>query len=202
MKSLNEIREMNITKRVVENEIETIWSSEEVNHNGDPFFTIKKARGYYLYAQRVGVDSIAFILYDGDTQKYALIHESKPPLDTTHYRSSLITAFGGSIDMGKETSYQEICQIEVVEESGYIVPFSNIHSIGKTLVSTQMSQLCEGFIVDVTNLKKEQQAEWELYESSSIEGERVIWMSADEVMENGDWKSVYIMTQARYREII
>jgi len=185
----------------MENTIETLWSSSESNQNSESYFTIKKTRGYYLFAQRAGVDSIAFILYNADRQKYALIHESKPPLDGIDYRASLITAFGGSIDMGDAVTYQQICQTEVAEEAGYNVPLSNIHSIGKTLVSTQMSQMCEGFLVDVTGIPKEQKAEWEVLESSTINGDRVLWMSYDEVMENGDWKSVYIMTQAKYKGI-
>ena len=32
--------------------------------NGEPFLSVKKARGYYEYSERPGMDSIAFILYD------------------------------------------------------------------------------------------------------------------------------------------
>ncbi len=185
---------MNIIKEEFENRVETIWESSEKNFNGDSFISIKKSRDYYMYAQRAGVDSIAFILYDKNIDKFALIKESKPPLDTNNYLASLITAFGGSIDMDKTP--KEICQIEVAEESGYKVELSKIHFVGETLVSTQMSQICKLFIVDITNKSKTQKAEYEI--ESKHSQDRVVWLDRDEIMENGDWKSIYILSQMLY----
>jgi len=182
---------MNIIKEEAQNIVETIWESSEKNFNGDSFISIKKSRDYYMYAQRAGIDSIAFILYDKNIDKFALIKESKPPLDRDNYLASLITAFGGSIDM--EKTPQEICQIEVVEESGYEVELSKIHFVGETLVSTQMSQICKLFIVDITNKSKTQKAEYEI--ESKHSQDRVVWLDRDEIMENGDWKSIYILSQ-------
>ena len=182
---------MNIIKEEAQNIVETIWESSEKNFNGDSFISIKKSRDYYMYAQRAGVDSIAFILYDKNIDKFALIKESKPPLDTNGYLASLITAFGGSIDM--EKTPQEICQIEVVEESGYEVELSKIHFVGETLVSTQMSQICKLFVVDITNKSKTKKAEYEI--ESKHSQDRVVWLDRDEIMENGDWKSIYILSQ-------
>ena len=189
---------MQIIKKDCENTIETLWQTQECNPNGEPFMSIKKSRDYYVYAQRAGRDSIAFVLYDSHIEKFGLIKEGKPPLDTEAYRAFLITAFSGSIDM--DLSPQEICQIEVAEEAGYEVPLERITSVGETLVSTQMSQICQLFVVDITGIHKTLTAEWE--ESETLEqGEvRLIWMSREEVMANMDWKSVFVVGQMAYIE--
>jgi len=193
---------------------EIMYESKGKTPNGDPFMSVKMARDYYCYAERGGQDSIAFILYDNDRdgkEQYALIYESKPPMDERNgFETRMTTAFGGSIDMGSNTTYQEICQTEVREESGYVVPLENIKSVGKTLVSTQMSQMCEGFFVDVSGIQKTEIAEYEKAASEAqsqkdaneFSGNEVHWMGAEGVMENSDWKSVFIMTQALYRDFI
>ena len=181
------------------------YSSKGKAPNGEPFLRVKQARGYYEYSERPGYDSIAFILYDNAIKKFALINESKPPMDERFNDSvKMTTAFGGSIDM--EKSYKEICKTEVLEESGYDVSLDRIHSIGQTLVSTQMSQLCEGFLVDVTSIKKTHQAEYEMNENEDKNdefiGNSVRWFNADELMNNNDWKSIWIFTKSVYTDII
>lgn len=180
-----------------------MYKSEGKAPNNDPFLTVKKARGYYEYSERPGYDSIAFILYDGN--RFGLINESKPPMDEREgYEVKMTTAFGGSIDINK--SYKEICQMEVLEESGYKVPIERIFSVGKTLVSTQMSQMCELFLVNVSQISKTQRAEYEMDSSKDVNGEfvgnSVVWMSDDEIMENGEWKSIYILAQSVVKDIL
>jgi len=178
---------------------EIVYESKGKTPMGDPFLTVKKARGYYEYAERGGVDSIAFILFDSKELKMALIKEGKPPLDERFNEVVMkITAFGGSIDV-PGSSYQEICQKEVLEESGYDVPLDRIYSVGKTMVSTQMSQLCEGFFVDVTGLEKTHKTESEEKDASDeLAKNKTIWMSTKEVLENNDWKSIWILSRALF----
>lgn len=165
--------------------------------DGSPFLTVKQARGYYEYAERPGLDSIAFILWDWNTQKFCLIKESKPPLDERFNELSLrTTAFGGSIDTDK--TYKEICCIEVLEETGYKVSSNKIHSVGTTMVSTQMSQLCEGFLVDVTGLEKTYKAEYE----DSKYGETIVWLTYEDLLANDDWKSIWIVVKAHYKGLL
>ena len=183
--------------------MQVMYKSEGKAPNNDPFLTVKKARGYYEYSERPGYDSIAFILYDGN--RFGLINESKPPMDEREgHEVKMTTAFGGSIDINK--SYKEICQIEVLEESGYEVPLDRITSVGKTLVSTQMSQMCELFLVDVSQISKTHKAEYEMDPSKDENGEfvgnSIVWMSSDEVMENAEWKSVYILAQGVIKGIL
>jgi len=181
---------------------EILYESEGKTPDGNPFLTVKEARNYYQYSERGGVDSIAFILYkkvtDSNNKKgkfFALINEAKPPLDEREgCLAKRITAFGGSIDSDKER--QEICRSEVMEESGYEVSLDDITFIGETMVSTQMSQLCSLYLVDVTGKEKTLKAE---YEDTD---ENVIWMTSDEVMDNNDWKSIFILSKSIVGNII
>jgi len=173
---------------------------------GDPFMTVKVARKYYEYAERGGQDSIFFILmdknYDGSGEtKYCLINESKPPMDERFNKEvRMTTAFGGSVDM--DCSLEEICQTEVKEESGYEVPMDRIGFVGDTMVSTQMSQLANGYLVNVTGIEKTCKAEYEskpistLADPTEFSGNSVVWMSVQEVLNNGDWKSIYIVAKS------
>ena len=185
------------------NKAEIMYESKGKTLNGKPFMSVKKARFYYEYAERGGQDSIFFILYDKNIRRYALIRESKPPMDERENKKVMMTtAFGGSIDMD-EKSPKEICQIEVLEESGYEVPLDRIKYIGKTLVSSQMSQMALGFLVDVTGINKTQKAEYEVGISEGQEAKdpdefsrnSVIWMTSSELIENSDWKSIFIYTK-------
>lgn len=180
------------------------YESEGKAPNGEPFLTVKQARGYYEYSERPGKDSIAFVLYDSSLGLYGLINESKPPMDERYNKLvKMVTAFGGSIDMDK--TYQEICQTEVLEEAGYDVPLDRIQTIGKTLVSSQMSQLCEGFLVDVTDIKKTHRTEYEQpmtdeqaqKDPNEFAGNGTVWLTKDEVLMNNDWKSIFII--AKYK---
>jgi len=183
---------------------EIMYKSKGKTPNGDPFMTVKKARGYYEYAERGGQDSIAFILFDADTRKYGLILESKPPMDERMGKEvKMTTAFGGSIDMGENVTYKDICQTEVKEESGYVVPLENIHFTGETLVSTQMSQMCHTYFVDITGIQKTEVAEYEIKDKNNeFNGNEVRWLNYDEVMKNNDWKSIFILSKAIYMYLI
>lgn len=189
----------------MENQPEIMYQSKGTTPKGDPFMSVKKARGYYEYAERGGQDSIAFILFDKDTNKFALINESKPPMDERrNEKVQMTTAFGGSVDM--DISYSGICQVEVEEEAGYEVGIPRIHNIGQTLVSSQMSQLCHGFLVDVTGLEKTKLTEFETdpsdaqkaKDATEFSGNSVKWLTYFEVLENNDWKSIWIINRYKF----
>jgi hypothetical protein len=163
---------------------EVMWKSKETTPNGDPFMTVKKADGYYYYAERGGRDSIAFILKDSVTNKYAMIRESKPPMYERNI-TSMVTAFGGSIDMNKTPI--EIAQIEIQEESGFKIDIQDITDVGSVLVSTQMNQKCFLFIADVTNYE----------EYNGIEsGTEVVWLSKEDIIKTYDWKAITILAKS------
>ena len=197
---------MNKTNETNEHEPKLLWESEAKNpNNNEPFLSVYQARDYYAFAQRAGTDSIAFILVDGATEKLGLIYESKPPMDKKFNKKSMMTtAFGGSLDMeGKDPL--EVCRIEVLEEAGYDVGVSNITYVGKTLVSSQMNQMCECFIVDVTGLEAGK-TEADLKNEDQMNKDpdefihnKVIWMGISELMNNNDWKSIFIFSKYYYK---
>jgi len=189
-----------------EHKAQIVWQSPETTPAGDPFMTVKKARGYYYYTERGGRDSIAFILFDQNAGKIGLINEAKPPLDEVFNQKAMrVTAFGGSIDMDK--SPEEICQVEVLEEAGYDVPLENIVCVGTTMVSTQMNQGCVGFMVDVTGLvpgKTEADIKNEAQDEKDPDEfchNSTIWMNDDELMDNNDWKSIWIFAKMYHATI-
>lgn len=170
---------------------EVIWKSKETTPNGDPFLTVKKARGYFYYAERGGVDSVAFILYDKATGLFGLIRESKPPLDeSAGFPVSMLTAAGGSID--SDMPYKTIVRAEVLEEMGILVSTKDIICTGNVLVSTQMNQRCWTYIVKVDNPTI----------GPSEEDNELVWCSEDTIMSLFDWKAINIIAQARYNGVI
>lgn len=161
--------------------------------NGQPFMTVKQARNYYEYASRAGIDSIFFILHDGNSDKpFGLINESKPPLDERlGTRAMLTTAFGGSMDA--EATPQQITITEVLEEAGYVVTDEQTHFVGSTFVSSQMDQIAHGFIVDVTGIDKTHITESEQPEASEeFARNSIVWMTDDQLIANNDWKAIFI----------
>ena len=168
-----------------------LYESDGKAPNGQPFLTVKQARGYYEYSERPGMDSIAFILIDYNTNKIGLITESKPPLDERMGKLvDSTTAFGGSIDSNE--SYINICQTEVLEEAGYTIPLKNIIEVGISMVSTQSSQLIHGFLVDVTDIPKETQTEYEILHNE----DRTVWADPFEIFNGNDWKAIWILAKA------
>jgi len=174
-----------MNKEFMQKEIpEVLWESEGKNPlNGEPFMTIKRADGYYLFSERAGVDSVAFILIDKD--KIGLIQEIKPPLYERGIKR-LATAFGGSLD--KNINPEEIVIEEVKEEAGYSVDEKDITYIGETMVSTQSNQMLKGYVVDVTNAKF----------VGADEDEKIVWLNENQLFENSDWKSIFIYTKWNY----
>ena len=136
----------------------------------------------YYYAERLGVDSIAFILHNSTTGQFGLIKEFKPPINRF-----LITAFGGSLD--KDIQQASIVEEEVEEEAGYIN--TQISYAGSVFVSTQMNQFCYLYLVDVTHAtvvpKKPQTAMEAVAE--------VVWLYPTQIIGGDDWKSITILTK-------
>ena len=178
----------------MEHKPKTLWTSEGKDEHGEPFLTVKMARDYYVYSERAGVDSIFFILHDANNpKKFGLISESKPPMDERlNDFAMLTTAFGGSME--PTLSPVQLTQKEVAEESGYEVEEDSIIFLGSTLVSSQLSQIAHGFLVDVTGTEKTLDAEYELETASEeFKHNKVVWMDELELAANNDWKSCFIM---------
>lgn len=151
------------------------------------FLKIKKYTsmlGEYFYAERLGKDSIAFILYDKKTGHFGLINEFKPPIDEL-----LLTAFGGSLDK-EGLSKLAIVKGEVEEESGYVG--GKIKGCGRYFVSTQMNQFCYLYLVDVTNARFKGRQPETYWESIS----EVEWVTRSRVMKGECWKAITIIARS------
>lgn len=132
----------------------------------------------YYYAERLGVNSVAFILKKNS--KYGLIKEYKPPIN-----SFLTTAFGGSID--KDLSLEDIVSEEVKEESGFN-PL-DILFVGRTFVSTQMNQYCLLYVVEVGDFIGSNP------QNKTEATAKVVWLKEEEIIKLNDWKAITIITK-------
>jgi len=146
----------------------------------------------YQYAERRGIDSVAFICYDVKTQKFLLNNEYKPPVDLF-----MCGAFGGSMDKSGKTAI-EIVKEELREEAGFQVNDSDIFSIGEYFVSTQMNQFCYLYLA-IVNREKQGERHPENKIEAMAETE---WLTVNEVMETMDWKAIAIMSKAKWMGMI
>jgi len=174
-----------------------VFETKAKNKEGIPFLKIKEVERWFNYCERLGIDSVAFILYNKNKKfnPYGLIREIKPPFyEREHHKFKAITAFGGSLD--KNISLKDIVKEEVKEEAGYIVQTNNIAYLGKVIVSTQMNQYCHLFIVNISNSRYCGQ---QLEENEAGE---VVWLSEDEILNLNDWKSITIIAKAKFKKLI
>jgi len=141
----------------------------------------------YQFAERLGVDSIAFICWDADLEQFLLNKEYKPPVD-----EFILGAFGGSIDSNKTP--EEIVIAEAKEEAGFVVTKEQVHFVGEVLVSTQMNQFCKLYLVEV-NKEDQQEREPENAIEAMATTEWVDW-SMEELQELRDWKPLAIIYMA------
>ncbi len=148
----------------------------------------------YQFAERRGVDSIAFVCYNKNAKTVLLNLEYKPPVD-----AFILGAFGGSID--KEKSYEEITQAEVREEAGFEVQLEDIINLGKVFVSTQMNQFCYLYLVyvDAKN-QKDRQPENAIEAKAKTEWRNVYNPVLFE--ELADWKAITILAKAEKKGLI
>jgi len=145
----------------------------------------KKGVQGFQFAERLGVDSVAFICFDEKSQEFLLNKEYKVPID-----DFLLGAFGGSLD--KDKSKDQIVVEEVKEEAGYKVTEKDIHYLGKMYVSTQMNQFCHLYLVMVDkDQEQEKEPENEVEAAATTE-----WVDWKKLLAADDWKSLAIFTKA------
>lgn len=153
----------------------------------NPWLKVKKAGGF-IYSERKGVDSVAFVLIAinaADERRIGLIHEYKDPIGRF-----VTTAFGGSIDNEKyHKDLNILVKDEVIEESGFDVSLENINYHGKAMVSTQSNQFCHLFSVEVDKLKQGERTTTNATELLS----KVTWLTMKDVNELEDWKAQAII---------
>jgi hypothetical protein len=153
----------------------------------NPWLKVKRTKGF-VYSERKGIDSIAFVLIAvnaADERRIGLIHEYKDPLGRF-----LTSAFGGSIDDEKyHNDLRSLVQDEAVEESGFIVGLDSIDYHGKVMVSTQSNQFCHLFSVEVNKLEQGERTTNNPTELLSA----VTWITMKDVRDLEDWKAQAII---------
>ncbi len=157
----------------------------------------------YFYAERKGVDSVAFILLDENrSDKYGVVNERKPPMDERYGEEVFIeTAFGGSNDMIADEKYfamsdeeviehfKKLVQIEAREEGGFDVGVDKIKFVAKELVSTQMNQWAFLFVVNVTDVTQGKTDPQNAVEAMAT----IRWKNFKQVQKMNDWKTKSII---------
>lgn len=173
----------------------------------------------YQYAERLGKDSVAFILFDKEkTTPFGMTVERKPPMDFRAQEEQYIseinqievnekgevflpTAFGGSNDQQSEIPFEAMSKEDVIshmknivvgevrEEGGYNIDPSRVKFISTEFVSTQQNQMCFMFIVDITGIP---------FDKTDPENEmeamaRTVWASKETIFAGSDWKSKVIV---------
>ena len=137
----------------------------------------------YQFAERRGVDSIAFICKDKRTGMYLLNKEYTPPTNEFHIR-----AFGGSLD--KAVDKMEIVRGELKEEAGFDGDIP-IAELGPMFVSTQMNQYCYLYLALVEKEKQGQR-----HPENAIEAmAQPVWLTMEEVINGSDWKAISIIAK-------
>ncbi len=165
-----------------------ILENHELEYQSE-FINVKRNGGYY-YAERKGVDSVAFVLFSislTDENRIGVIKEKKYPIE-----EYVITAFGGSIDNPKYfNDLRQVVIDEAIEEAGFIVEDKDISYYGKVLVSTQMNQYCHLFGVAVDKYKQVQKTTTNIRELDST----IVWLTLPEVIKLNDWKAITIVAK-------
>lgn len=179
---------MRIVKQITTNKFLNI---KEVNDSEN------NCKGYQ-FAERKGVDSVAFICYnskvnpDNDTYgKFLLNKEYTPPTNEFHFR-----AFGGSLD--KQKSMIDIVKDEIKEECGYEVVEKKIHELGKVFVSTQMNQYCYLYLINILGAKNTGRKPENKIEAMA----ETVWRKEEEIINGDDWKSISIIQKARQKGLL
>ena len=147
----------------------------------------------YQFAERRGVDSIAFICYDSNTNEFLLNNEYKSPVN-----SMILSAFGGSLD--KDVNKMDIVIGEVREEAGFEVTEDDVVELGKMFVSTQMNQYCYLYLVYVfKSEQKDRQPENKVEALATTQ-----WIYNDFDVFNGieDWKTISIIAKSENQGLI
>lgn len=151
----------------------------------------KHVKGFQ-FAERRGVDSVAFICYDRGSRKFLLNKEEKPPVNRM-----ILGAFGGSFDKNKKPI--DIVIDEVKEEAGFNVDKEDVVFVGKVLVSTQMNQYCHLYLVFVDSIDQEEREPENLLERAA----ETSWHNWDEkIYQLEDWKPITIIAIAQKQNLI
>jgi hypothetical protein len=150
----------------------------------NPWVKMKKTQKGFIYAERKGIDSVAFILIDKEKKQIGVLEEYK---DAIYKR--LLTAFGGSIDKHQNDLKQLVIE-EILEESGFQVEKNQVKKVAKIYCSNMMNQFVHLFVVFVDKNKQGKKTTTNPSELKST----VIWKPFNwDLKDCFDWKTITIL---------
>jgi 8-oxo-dGTP pyrophosphatase MutT (NUDIX family) len=157
-------------------------------------FDPKEKGKEFFFVERLGKDSVAFILIDNNREgnKYQILKQYSSP-----YEKFQEGTFTGSLDK-EDLSKEEIVIEEVKEEAGYDVDESRIQLITSEEVGSSTNEIVHMYLVDITGLKQE------IREPENIFEENMDRKFVDEhyINNNCEWKSCMIVYKAKNMGII
>lgn len=141
--------------------------------------TGEKGKGFY-YVERLGVDSVAFILRDDAKPEtpYIALNCFHSPLGVFQ-----TGAFSGSLDKPNLSKAEIVCE-EVLEEAGYTVGLDRVRYLGSRTLGASTNELVHLYVVDVTGVtrsEKEPENEWEA-------NTNLVRVSVKDALSSKDWK--------------
>lgn len=140
----------------------------------------------YYFAERAGVDSVAFMLFDGNREDcFGLIEQYRGNHGAFHKGM-----YTGSLDK-PEKSLEQIVQEEVLEEAGFSIPDEDIPSriikVSTEHAGSLSNEQVHLYIVNVTNLEQEATQPQSVFEENTNN----LWMTHMGVFHCDDWKAKY-----------
>lgn len=149
--------------------------------------------GWFYFVQRLGKDSVAFVLYDSDKGFGILKSYSSP------YKQFVLDAFTGSLDKPENTILQTLIE-EVKEEAGYTVVKESCTPVGKYKVGTSTNEHVYSFLIDVGNMKQEKKEPENIFEQNTD----ILWMDYDSVLKDSNigWRAKMIIQDADRKNLL
>lgn len=147
--------------------------------------SIEKNDEDYYFLERIGVDSVAFILFDSKKRgtPFGLINQYRG-----NFGEWQIGCFTGSLDKPELTLPQIVVE-EVKEESGFIIDESNVNFISCECAGSQSNERVHLYLVDVSHAELGETEP----ESEHEENTDTLWLDEAGVMSSDDWKAKLIL---------
>jgi hypothetical protein len=148
-------------------------------------FDPKEKGKEFFFVERLGKDSVAFILVDNNRErdKYQILSQYSSP-----YKRFIEGTFTGSLDK-PELSKEEIVIEEVKEEAGYDVDKSKLQLISSEEVGSSINEIVYLYIVDITGLEQQIREPENIFEQNMSRK----WVDIEYINSKCEWKSKLII---------
>ena len=185
--------EPEFAKGLEENSQDTVVYQTEKMKGSEPWITVYSQhdsetdpKDGYFWTRRGGKDSVAFLLYDKEKERYGAVKCYHGPSHTWQVR-----AFTGSLD--KDKSKEDILKDEVREEAGYTVDSDSVKELPSYYLGHNTDEKVTLYVVDITGLEREIPD----FENDFEKNSEIYWLSdTGLIRKSPDWKVVTILLWA------